>query len=168
MPGEHLRIEQLATTNVHTAENAEKPTPVPTVVLRDGAVRKVVLGDDEYLAIVVPPKTRVADVAANSGLLRMMLRRPPVVAGIVVFDGTRVTGFVPRDRLVEGLVVGAVPRDVAASGSDPLLHGDPVAVLGAVRIRCRTCGVVGGYDFYLPGDVVECVGTPAHPLDADL
>lgn len=153
---------------MRTAETVEKPATSPTVVLRDGVVSKVVVGDDEYLAVVLPPDTRTEDVVANSGLLRMLLRRPPVTAGIVVFDGTRVTGFVPSEKFAEALVAGATPRDVDGSGSDPSLHGDPVPVRGAVRIRCRACGVVGAYDFYLPGDALDCVGTPTHPLDADL
>jgi len=164
-----VRIEELADGTMHTAEIIEKPAAEPTVVLMDGVVAKVVVGDEEYVAVVLQRRTRLVDVAANIGLFRMLLVRPPVVAGAVVVDGTRVTGFVPRDRLIEGLVVGAGLRTGESAGlSDPLLYGDPVPVCGAVRIRCRTCGVIGAYDFYLPGELVQCTGTPGHQLDVEL
>ncbi|GAP49899.1 hypothetical protein [Streptomyces azureus] len=157
-------IGELATVEVRTmtAPSAEEAVSTPTVVLdSSGEAWKVIVGGIGYPAVVLARGTLLTDVSANQALLRTVVRTVP---GVVVVDDGRVAGFVPREQLIDLLVMGGRVRNDL--GSDPLLHGEPRTVSGAVRVRCRTCRTINSYDFYLPGDEKPC--EQGHPLDPDL
>lgn len=157
-------IGELATVEVRstTAPSAEEAVSTPTVVLdSSGEAWKVIVGGTGHPAVVLARDTLLSDVLANRALLHTVVRTVP---GVVVVDGGRVAGFVPREQLIDLLVTGGRARNDL--GSDPLLHGEPRAVSGAVRVRCRACRTINSYDFYLPGDEKPC--GQGHPLDPDL
>ena len=160
-------IDEMMTTDVRTVTTTTATSGATaehgaTVVLdAAGQPYKLVTRDGAHPAVVVPSGTTLTDLATNRKLVRTMTS-----TGVVVTDGGRVTGTVPREALVTALLLETGLRSDGGSNSDPLLHGDPRPVSGAVRVRCLTCRTVNAYDFYLPGEQKTC--EQGHLLDPDL
>lgn len=135
----------------------------PCIVVDAGGEPFKVLTDEGTVpALVVGQTTRVADLAADARLTRSIVRG---AVGLVVVDDGEVVGFVSRREATRALYLHSSLRSTDG-GSDPLLYGGARVVSGAVRVRCKTCGAINSYNYYLPGEAETCVG--GHRLDADL
>lgn len=147
---------------VHRADAEPGDAPFVVVVDEGGTPYRISANGRSSPAILVSPTMPLEQVLAGHFIPRMLARS--AAPGLVVVDGTRIAGVVPASILLRAMDFEL--RMLEERSIDTGLFGDARPISDAVRVRCRRCGTVNAYDYYLPSMSVDCRN--GHPLDADL